>query len=319
MAYSIDNIYVLSEREALVLEWLNYHHLLYFWTVARAGSISAACEELHVTQPTVSAQLRKLEDALGHELFERVGRRLVLTDTGRVVFRYADEIFSLGKDMMDTLKGRPAGSPLRFQVGIADVVPKLMALRLLSPAMNLPEQVRMICYEGKPTQLLAKLAVHDLDVVITESPATADTGVRAYSHALGECSVSFFATASEAARYRRGFPGSLDDAPMLLPTSNTLVRRALDLWLEAKGVKPNVRAEFEDSALLKVFGNQGVGVFPGPTAIAKEIQKQYGVKKVGEAETVTERFYAVSMERRVKHPAVAAIAKAAHSRIFTSS
>ncbi len=302
-----------------MLDWLNYHHLLYFWTVARAGSIAAACEELNVTQPTVSAQLRKLELALGHSLFERSGRRLVLTDTGQVVYRYADEIFTIGKDLMDTLKGRPAGSPLRFQVGIADVVPKMMAQRLLAPALEIPEPVRMICYEGKPTQLLAQLAIHELDVVITESPATADTGVRAYNHALGECTVTFFAQPDVAPRYRRRFPQSLDGAPVLLPTPNTLVRRALDLWFDNEDISPLIRAEFEDTALLKVFGHQGAGVFPGPTAIVDEIQKQYGVKPIGEVPQVTERFYAVSMERRMKHPAVVSIARAAQRRLFAKN
>jgi LysR family transcriptional activator of nhaA len=299
-----------------VVGWLNYHHLLYFWTVAREGTIAAACEQLRVAQPTISAQLRKLETALGHKLFTRSGRTLVLTETGRVVYRYADEIFSIGRDLMDTLKGRPTGSPLRFQVGVADVVPKLMTHRLLAPALRLRERIQIICYEGKPTELLARLAVHELDVVLSDSPSSADTGVRAFNHLLGECTVSIFAPGKEASRYRRGFPQSLDNAPMLLPTPNTMVRRAIDHWLDKSGMRPVVVGEFEDSALLKVFGQQGLGLFPGPTAIAKEIQKQYGVRTVGEVPEVQERFYAISMERRVKHPAVVAVTNAARGRIF---
>lgn len=298
------------------MDWLNYHHLLYFWTVAREGTIAAACEQLHVAQPTISAQLRKLETALGHKLFKRAGRNLVLTESGRVAYRYADEIFSIGRDLMDTLKGRPTGSPLRFQVGVADVVPKLMTHRLLAPALKLKERIQIICYEGKPTELLPRLAVHELDVVLSDNPVSAETGVRAFSHLLGECTVSVFAPADEASRYRRGFPETLDTAPMLLPTSNTMVRRALDHWFDANGIRPMVVGEFEDTALLKVFGQHRAGLFPGPTAIAKEIQKQYGVRQVAEIEDVHERFYAISMERRVKHPAVVAVSTAARSRVF---
>jgi LysR family transcriptional activator of nhaA len=302
--------------DASVMDWLNYHHLLYFWVVAREGTIAAACEQLHVAQPTISAQLRKLETTLGHKLFKRVGRNLVLTETGRIVYRHADEIFSIGRDLMDTLKGRPAGSPLRFQVGVADVVPKLMTHRLLAPALKLQEPIQIICYEGKPTELLARLAVHELDVVLSDTPSNAEVGVRAFNHLLGECTVSIFGCADRAAKYRRGFPQSLDNAPMLLPTSNTMVRRAFDHWFDAEGIRPSVVGEFEDSALLKVFGQQGAGLFPGPTAIAREIQKQYDVRLVGEVKDVHERFYAISMERRVKHPAVVTIADLARRRLF---
>ena len=302
--------------DELRMDWLNYHHLFYFWAVAREGTIAAACEQLHVAQPTISSQLRKLETALGQKLFERAGRNLVLTETGRIVYRYADEIFSIGRDLMDTLKGRPIGSPLRFQVGVADVVPKLMTHRLLAPALKLQESIRIICYEGKPTELLARLASHELDVVLSDSPASAETGVRAFNHLLGECTVSIFAPKAEASRYRRRFPESLDDAPMLLPTSNTMMRRALDHWFDAEGIRPRIVGEFEDSALLKVFGQQGAGLFPGPTVISREIQKQYGARTIGEAPAVHERFYAISMERRVKHPAVVAVSNAARVRVF---
>ena len=299
------------------MDWLNYHHLLYFWAVAREGTIAAACARLHVAQPTISAQLRKLETALGHKLFERRGRNLVLTETGRVAYRHADEIFSIGQDLMDTLRGRPTGSPLRFQIGIADVVPKLMTHRLLGPALKLEERVQIVCYEGKPSELLSRLAVHELDVVISDTPVSAETSIRAFNHLLGECTVSFFVRSEDAARYRRGFPQTLDEAPMLLPTANTMVRRALDQWFSAKGLHPLIVGEFEDSALLKVFGQQGAGLFPAPTAIAKEIQKQYGVRAIGEVNSVHERFYAISMERRVKHPAVVAVSQVAKGRIFS--
>ncbi len=299
-----------------VMDWLNYHHLLYFWTVAREGTIAAACEQLHVAQPTISAQLRKLETALGHKLFKRAGRHLVLTETGRVVYRYADEIFSIGRDLMDTLKGRPTGTPMRLQVGIADVVPKLMTHRLLAPAFDLEDRIQLICYEGKPTELLTRLAMHELDVVLSDSPTSSEIGVRAFNHLLGECTISIFGRAEQAARLRRRFPQSLENAPMLLPTSNTMMRRAFDHWFDAEGIRPVVAGEFEDTALLKVFGQHGAGLFPGPTPIAKEIQKQYDVRLIGEIPDVRERFYAISMERRVKHPAVVAITDLARRRLF---
>lgn len=295
---------------------LNYHHLMYFWAVAREGTIAAACERLHVAQPTVSAQLQKLERALGHRLFKRVGRRLALTETGRVVYRYADDIFALGGDLLDTLRGRPSGRPLRFQVGVADVVPKLMTYRLLAPALKLKEPIQILCYEGKPTELLTRLATHDLDVVLSDSPASVDTGVRAFNHLLGECSVSIFAATDQAAKYRRRFPESLSDAPLLLPTPNTMVRRAFDHWFETTGISPRIVGEFEDSALLKVFGQRGLGLFPGPTAIAREIERQYDSRAVGQIDRVRERFYAISMERRMKHPAVVAIADLARGKLF---
>ena len=298
------------------MDWLNYHHLLYFWTVAREGTIAAACEQLNLAQPTISAQIRKLETAVGHKLFDRVGRHLVLTETGRVVYRYADEIFSIGRDLVDTLNGRPSGRALRLQVGVADVVPKLMTHRLLVPAMTLPESVQIVCYEGKPVDLLSRLAVHELDVVLSDSPAGADTAIRAYNHLLGECSISIFGAADQVSKYRRKFPQSLDGAAMLLPTPNTMMRRALDHWFDAKGIRPVVTGEFEDSALLKFFCQQGVCLFPGPTAIAKEIQRQYDVRRVGDINEVRERFYAISMERRVKHPAVVTITDRARRRLF---
>jgi LysR family transcriptional activator of nhaA len=240
----------------------------------------------------------------------------VLTETGRVVYRYADEIFSIGRDLMDTLQGRPAGGLLRFQVGVADVVPKLMTHRLLAPALKLKEPMQIICYEGKPTQLLTRLAVHELDVVLSDSPISADSGIRAFNHLLGESTVSVFAPASLATKYRRSFPRSLNGAPMLLPTSNTMVRRAFDHWFDAEDIRPVVVGEFEDSALLKVFGQHGAGLFPGPTVIARGIQKQYDVRLIGEVNDVRERFYAISMERRVKHPAVVAITDLARQRLF---
>ncbi|CAG0972324.1 Transcriptional activator protein NhaR [Myxococcaceae bacterium] len=298
------------------MEWLNYHHLLYFWTVAREGSVSKASRVLRLAQPTISGQLRSLEHSLDQKLFERVGRNLVLTDVGRVVYRYADEIFGLGRELMDTVKGRGSGRPLELTVGIADQVPKVVAHRLLEPARRLGEPVTLVCHEDKPERLLASLALHELDIVFSDAPAGSATRVRAFSHLLGDTGITFFAAPDLAAKARRGFPRSLASLPVLLPTRNTTLRRSLDAFFQAAGIEPRVVAEFEDSALLKVFGGAGEGCFPAPTVMEKEIRRQFGVRAIGEAEGVSERFYALSVERKIKHPAVLAITEAARERLF---
>lgn len=298
------------------MEWLNYHHLLYFWVVAREGSIARACEKLYLTQPTISAQLRALERSLGEKLFTRVGRTLVLTEVGQVVFRYADEIFSLGRELTDTLKGRARGRPVRFLVGVVDVLPKLIAYRLLEPALRLTEPVHIVCREDKPDRLLADLAVHELDLVLADAPIGPTIKVRAFNHLLGECGVTIFGTAQLAGAYRRNFPRSLNGAPLLLPTDNTMLRRSLEQWFAAEDIHPLNAGEFEDSALLKEFGQSGAGLFPAPSVIEPEIQGRYGVQLVGRLEGVRERFYAISVERKLKHPAVVAISEAARQKLF---
>ncbi len=299
------------------MEWLNYHHLLYFWVVAREGSVTRAAAELRLGQPTISAQLRALEDSLGEKLFRRVGRNLVLTDVGRDVLRYADEIFSLGRELLDSVKGRPTGRPMRFLVGVCDVVPKIVAYRLLQPALELPEPVRMICREDKSERLLAELALHSFDLVLSDAPIGPTVKIRAFSHLLGECGVTFFGAAKLARAYRRSFPRSLQGAPVLLPTDNTALRRSLDHWFDELGIHPVVRGEFEDSALLKVFGQAGVGIFAVPSVTESEVRERYGVEMIGRVESVRERFYAISGERRLKHPAVIAITEAARSKLFS--
>jgi LysR family transcriptional activator of nhaA len=298
------------------MEWLNYHHLLYFWVVSREGSIARACTQLLLTQPTISSQIRALEKSLGEKLFTRVGRRLVLTETGQVVYRYADEIFSLGRELCDVLRGRPTGRPLKLVVGVTDVLPKLIASRLLEPALHLAEPVQIICREGKADALLAELAVHRLDLVLSDAPVGPTARVRVFNHLLGECGLSFFATASLAAKYRRRFPQSLEGAPVLLPTEDTSLRHALEQWFDALGLRPRLHGEFEDSALLKAFGQAGHGLFPAPTAIEREVLRQYSVRVVGRAETVKMQFFAISVERKLKHPAVKAIADTARGKLF---
>lgn len=298
------------------MDWLNYHHLLYFWVVAREGSIARASEELRLAQPTISGQIRALEESLGEKLFARAGRGLVLTDFGRMVYEHANEIFALGQELMETVKGRPTGRPVRFTVGVADVVPKFVARRLLEPALKLPEPIRIICREDKPDRLLADLAVHKLDIVLTDAPISPTIKIRAFNHLLGECGVVMLATREIADAHRRRFPRSLDGAPMLLPSDETAMRRSLDQWFVSHGVRPAVVGEFDDTALAKAFAQGGAGIVSIPEVIEEEVRRQYGLRRVGRIEGVRERFYAISVERKLKHPAVVAISEAAKQELF---
>jgi LysR family transcriptional activator of nhaA len=301
------------------MEWLNYHHLLYFWTVVRTGGVANASKELRLAQPTVSGQIRVLEHVLGEKLLERAGRRVVPTEVGRMVFRYADEIFALGRELQDAIKGRPTGRPTRLTVGIVDALPKMVVRRLLEPALALAEPVQMVCHEDKAESLLAELAQFHLDLVLSDAPVPPGVKVKAYAHLLGETDVTWFASPKLAATYQRRFPASFDGAPVLLPIAETELRRSLDRWFEACGVRPVVVAEFADSALLKVFGQTGVGLFCAPTVVRREIERQYDVKAIGEAQDVRERFYAISVERRLKNPAVLAITAQARAEIFAAA
>ena len=300
------------------MEWLNYHHLYYFWSVAQEESITRASERLRLAPSTISAQVSKLEEMLGGKLFLRVGRNLELTEMGRIVFRYSDEIFSLGREMLDTVRGRPLTGPLRLIVGIVDALPKLVVRKLLEPALQLPEQVRLVCHEGKEEQLLAELSIHGLDIVLTDRPVKPGLSVKAYSHLLGECGVSFFAIDQLASGLLEDFPRSLDGAPMLLPTSMSALRGSLDQWFDSLDIRPQITGEFDDQALIKAFGQSGDGVFAAPTVIESEVRQQYNVQVVGRSDAVREQFYAISVERIIKHPAVAAIQKAASSAIFAN-
>lgn len=299
------------------MEWLNYHHLHYFWVVAREGSIVRASAQLRLAQPTISGQIRALEDALGEQLFTRVGRHLVLTEVGRTVFRYADEIFSLGRELMETLQGRPSGRPLRLVVGVADVLPKLIAYRLLEPALHLATPVQITCREGKLERLLADLAAYELDVVLSDAPSGEFHKVRAFNHLLGECGVALFGTPELITAYGPGFPQSLDGAPFLLPTDNTTLRRGLDHWFSAHDIRPRIVGEFEDSALLNVFGQTSLGLFPAPTVVTAEVRQQYGVEVLGQIHTVREHYYAIAVERKLKHPAIIALSTAARHGLFS--
>jgi LysR family transcriptional regulator, transcriptional activator of nhaA len=301
------------------MEWLNYHHLLYFWTVVRAGSIRVASEQMRVSPPAISAQLKLLEDQLGERLLTRSGRRLVVTETGRTVFSYAEDIFALGRELLDVVKNRPIGRPLRLDVGVVDVMPKVVVQTLLQPALHLREAVRIVCREASPDQLLGRLATHELDVVLSDSPVDPTLKIRAYSHLLGECGVMFVAGAKAAARYRRGFPHSLNGAPMFLPTDNTALRRNLDFWFDSNAIRPLVLGEFEDYALLRAFGESGAGVFPLPSVVEAQIRRQRSLRTIGVTNQVRTQFYAISAERKLQHPAVVAIRNAARQELFIQS
>lgn len=295
---------------------LNYNHLYYFWTVACEGSIARAAETLHLTSQTISGQLKLLEEVVGSPLFQRVGRGLALTDTGRMVKQYADEIFTVGAELSQRVRSnQPQANPV-LTVGIVNSIAKLITYRVLEPVLTGSEAVRIVCREADLETLLAELALHRLDLVVSDRPIPVGLGVKAYHHQMGESVIAFFTGKRLAARYKRDFPGSLDGAPMLLPTHTTALRRELDDWFERVNVRPHVVAECDDSALLKVFGEAGAGVFPAPLAIAAEVERMYHARLIGQADEVRESYIAISPERRLKHPAVLDLIDRARSQLF---
>lgn len=296
---------------------MNYKHLHYFWKVAKTGGVVRAADELHLTPQTVSGQIQLLEESLGTPLFVKVGRNLELTEAGRLALGYAEEIFSLGSELEESLRLYPEGGrPLDFRVGVADAVPKSIAYRLLAPAMQLAEPVRIACREWKLDSLLSELAVHRIDMVLADAPIPASVDVRAFNHRLGDSGVSFFAADVLAAQLRGGFPECLQGAPLLLPGEDAAVRTRLLRWLKDRGLNVRIVGEFDDGALMKAFGQAGAGVFVGPAVLEDEISGQFGVVKLGQADEVREEFFAISVERRLSHPCVVAISKAARDSLF---
>ena len=299
------------------MDWLNYHHLLYFWTVAKEGGITQASKVLHLAHPTISGQIHRLEAVLGEKLFARSGRNLVLTESGRIAFRYADEIFALGQEFQDTLKGRSTGQQVRLVVGVSDVLAKSIVHRILEPAFQLQDRVRIICREARSADaFMGELAVHAIDVVLADAPAGPGTPVRTFSHPLGDCGTSFFAAPKLARAHRRGFPGSLDGVPLLLPSGDSTFRRLLDEWFQSHDIRPEIVAELDDLALASVLGEEGLGVFAAPDVIANELRQRYALELVGRAKDIRQRFYAISVERKIKNPAVVAICEAARKNIL---
>lgn len=298
------------------VEQLNYHHLRYFWVVAKEGSIARASEQLHLAHPTISAQIHRLEDALGEKLFARRGRHLVLTDFGRVALRYAEEIFALGREFVDAANGRQGRRPARFVVGVLDSLAKSIVHRVLEPAFRLESRPRVITREGRSAEaFMGDLATQAVDLVLADAPA-GEVPVRVFSHPLGECGTSFFAAPALARKCASSFPHSLDDAPFLMPSSNSAFRRSLEDWFEAHKVRPRVVADLEDLALAQVVGEAGLGLFAEPDVVEDEIRRRYKVRLVGRAKELRQRFYAISLERKIKHPAVLAICAGARKDVF---
>ena len=296
---------------------MNYKHLHYFMQVAKSGSVMRASEQLHLTPQTISGQIQILEEALGSALFAKSGRGLVLTETGRLALGYAEEIFALGAELEEAVREHPKqGRMLEFKVGVADAVPKSIAYRLIEPATQMPEPVRIVCREWKLDSLLAELALHRLDLVISDAPIPASISVRAFNHQLGTSEVSFFATPALLETIAGAFPRCLDGAPLLMPAEDSAVGRRLRAWFQARSLHPRIVGEFDDSALAKEFGRHGAGIFVGPTVLAAEIQQRFNVKTFGVATGVVDEFFAISVERRITHPCVLFITESAKNKLF---
>ncbi len=298
------------------MEWLNYHHLYYFWTVVQEGGITAASKRLHLVPSTISAQITTFEETLEIKLLQRVGRNIEPTEMGQLVFQYADEIFCMGKELMNTVRGHSEVGRIPLRVGVVDALPKMIVRDLLDPVFKMEEPIRLVCYENKKEALLAKLALHELDIVLSDSPIGAGLSIKAFNHSLGECGLTFFAVDELSKPLQQDFPDSLDGAPMLLPLQSTTLRGDLDLWFEPLQIVPQIVGEFDDAALLKAFGQKGDGIFMAPTVIEDEVQRQYEVSIVGRTEKIQYRFYAISIEKILTHPAVLTISTAARHRLF---
>ena len=296
------------------MAFLNYHHLRYFWEVARQGGVKPAADKLRISQSTISAQVQALETELGEPLFTRSGRGLTLTEAGQRVFSYADEIFRMGEELLEGMKQQPTTRPMRLQIGIADSLPKLLAYRIVKPVFQLPYRVQPVCREGKSPDLLAQLSAFRLDIVLSDEPAP--SSLQAFNHLLGECGISFCATPALAASLKRSFPGSLNDAPALLPAANNAIRRSLEKWFHAQRIRPRVVAEFEDAALTNMAAVDGLGFVAMPALVAPEAVTRYGFQVIGQADECRGQFYAISAERKLAHPAVVAITSQAQATLF---
>lgn len=298
------------------MQWLNYHHLLYFWMVVREGGIQPAAKRLRLTHPTISAQLRQLEESLGEDLFDRSGRNLRLTEAGRLAYQYADEIFSLGQEFLEAVQNGPVGHrPLRLTVGATGSLPKMVVRHLLSPVFNFDQKVRLTCREDEHERLLALLATHELDVVFSDSPLAPTSGIKAFNHLLGESGITFFASPDLKKKLKGAFPQCLKGVPFLAPLPNTALGRGLSRWFDKNDARPDTVAEIQDSALTKALGQDGIGAFCLPTVVEERVCKQYRVRVLGRTRDLTERFYAISPERRLRNPAVVAICEAARSTL----
>lgn len=298
------------------MRWLNYQHLFYFWNVARLGSVTEASQRLRLAQPTISAQLKAFEEVLGEKLFARQGRSLKLTDTGQIAYRYAEQIFSLGQEFLDVLDGKSEGNTKEFKIGIADVVPKSLAYRLIESALAPKSGVVVSCLEDKTERLLADLAIGEIDLVVADRPIPPNVKVKAFNHFVGECGVSFLACTTLAKQFKKGFPQSLNRAPLLIPTAESAVRQELDQWFDKIGVSPTVVATFQDRALMKIAAREGQGIIPIPTVVREEVARELHLDFVGRTDEVKEKLYLISIERRLKSPILIRICSEGQKKIF---
>jgi LysR family transcriptional activator of nhaA len=298
---------------------INFKHLRYFWTVAKSGSIARASSQLHVTPQSISSQLAELEEALGTGLFRRVGRGLEMTDIARRIVSYAEEIFALEAELLAVVRDQGSRTALPFRIGIADSVPKSLTYRVVEPALHMAEPVRLFCKEGRLVSLLADLSVHRLDMVIADRVMPPDLKVRAYNHLLGSSDVTVFGAEALLQTLQGTFPSAVDNAPFLLPGEEVAIRPALDRWFEAQRVHPRIVGEFDDSAMLKAFGQGGAGLFVAPTAIADYVRRQYDVRALGRIDSVVEQLYAITTERRMQHPGALAVSQAASREVFSAA
>ena len=297
---------------------INYNHLQYFWAVAREGSIVAAAKLLHVTPQTISGQLKLLDESIGDSLFSRVGRRLVLTEQGHVVFRYADEIFSIGAELGSVLQGAGGADATILNIGVVSSMPKLIVERIIAPIFSAERPARIRCVDGSLEHLLAEVAIHRIDLVLSDQPLPRGLNLKAYNHHLGDSGLTFFAASGLAAGLRSKFPENLDRSPALLPSQNSALRRRIEAWFERENISPLITGEFDDSAMMKAFGEAGIGIFPAPTVIENEICRMYHSEVVGRTKDITEQFYAISPERRLRHPMVVHITESARTDVFPS-
>jgi len=297
------------------MDWLNYHHLLYFWTVAKEGTIAKAADKLMLAQPTISSQIKALEASLGEKLFERRGRRLAMTETGEMVYGYAEEIFSVGRELQNAVRQRGRDRPLRVTLGITDSLPKLVIHELLRPILDMKRPVQLTCREGKLAPMLGDLASHQLDVVLAHTRGAETLAIKTYNHKLGSSPLILMARDDLANKLKRRFPESLDQAPALLPTPNFSIRQSIERWFVERDVTPQIVAEIEDSALIKAFAGEGMGFIAVPKMIEDEVRHRYGLHLIGEAEGCVEEYFAITVERRLRHPAVVALSEAAREML----
>jgi LysR family transcriptional regulator, transcriptional activator of nhaA len=301
------------------MEWLNFHHLRYFWMVARKGGVRKAAEELHVSQPSISAQLRLLEESLGQKLFKRSGRHLVLTETGQLILKYADEIFSVGRELISAVKQRPGKHPVRLNIGLTDAFPKLITQQILRAAFGFDHPIHIVCREGEIGSLLNQLQAHRLDIVLADEPAASSSTAKTFNHRLGDSGMTFCAVPTLAQKLRRNFPQSLNGAPALLPTTNMGMRAALETWFDTHDIHPRLVGEFEDTALMEVCSVGGRGFTVVHTVIDRAALKHYGLRVIARVTECRSEFYAITAERRVKHPAAVAITEHAYTTLFAGT